>query len=24
VLTHGTLPRPGQPQRRLPGLAAAD
>ena len=20
VLTHGTLPRPGQPQRRLPGL----
>jgi DNA-binding MarR family transcriptional regulator len=24
VLTHGTLPRPGQPQRRLPGLAPAD
>jgi DNA-binding MarR family transcriptional regulator len=24
VLTYGTLPRPGQPQRRLPGLAPAD
>jgi hypothetical protein len=24
VLTHGTLPRPGRPQRRLPGLAPED
>jgi DNA-binding MarR family transcriptional regulator len=23
VLAHGTLPRPGQPQRRLPGLESA-